>query len=253
MKTSNNTQNFPISRLEEENGGTSLLHLQVKLSASSQYKTNPTNTNRIRNIKLEIGWKLDKSNTESIMATTSSPHRLMLLWSWNTDVEEEEERMERTMKWGSSRGGTLRIQRQQQSPQVRSFQVSPRDFMMTDEGRKRKGRRCDLTAPTKMDHLDTSVSTRQVFRKLKESHKVENSLPASIKVAAKETRDSPDCRVFHLRTRLSSNNDGSAAPLANVVNLDRKRSTFSSPPPNSNNHKGGLQSTLCFNVFLLFP
>lgn len=59
--------------------------------------------------------------------------------------------------------------------------------MMTDEGRKHKGRRCDLTAPTKTDRLNTNVSARQVFRKLKGSHKVENSLPASIKGAAKET------------------------------------------------------------------
>lgn len=57
--------------------------------------------------------------------------------------EEEEEGMKRTMKGSNNRGDKQRIQKQQQYPQVRSFQVSPCDFMMTDEGRKHKGRRWD--------------------------------------------------------------------------------------------------------------
>lgn len=52
-------------------------------------------------------------------------------------------RDEEDNKRSSNRGNKQRIQRQQQYPQVRNFQVSACDFMMTDEGRKHKGRRRD--------------------------------------------------------------------------------------------------------------
>lgn len=56
---------------------------------------------------------------------------------------QEEEEEEEDNKRSSNRGDKQRIQRQQQYPQVRNFRVSACDFMMTDEGRKHKGRRRD--------------------------------------------------------------------------------------------------------------
>lgn len=87
------------------------------------------------NTKQHKGKKIQPTDMESLKATFAS------MRGASAQEEEEEEGMKRTMKGSNNRGDKQRIQRQQQYPQVRSFQVSPCNFMMTDEGRKHKGRR----------------------------------------------------------------------------------------------------------------